>query len=220
MWWTKTPASLRRHSTRSKTRPRVFTYEDTAIVTPNSDTPYSFVWMDLRAEPIVLSVPAVEKGRYYSVRLEDGNCFNYGYIGSRATGNEAGDYMVVGPDWKGSTPPGIKKAFQSTTQFSLAGYRTQLFNPEDMPNVIKVQSGYKVQPLSAYLKQPAPPAAPGSSSPKVNNELAKTNFFDYLDFALQFAPAGPEEKEIRAKLARIGVGPGKTFDLKDLSPEH
>ena len=43
---------------------RVFTYEDTAIVTPNSDTPYSLLWLDLRAEPIVLSVPAVEKARY------------------------------------------------------------------------------------------------------------------------------------------------------------
>src|SRR4029077_3319992 len=101
-----------------KNEARVFTYKDTAIVTPNSDTPYSFAWLDLRAEPIVLSVPDVEKGRYYSVQLEDGNTFNYGYIGSRATGNDAGDYMVVGPDWKGETPPGIKKVFHSTTQFS------------------------------------------------------------------------------------------------------
>jgi hypothetical protein len=63
---------------------RVFTYKDTAIITPNSDTPYSFLWLDLRAEPMVLSVPAVEKSRYYVVQLEDGNTFNYGYIGSRA----------------------------------------------------------------------------------------------------------------------------------------
>jgi hypothetical protein len=145
---------------------RVFTYEDTAIVTPNSDTPYSFLWMDLRAEPLVLSVPAVPKSRYYSVQLEDGNTFNFGYIGSRATGNEAGDYMVVGPDWKGATPPGIKKVFHATTQFALAGYRTQLFNAADMPNVVKVQAGYKAQPLSAYLKQPAPPAALQSIFPR------------------------------------------------------
>src|SRR5262245_3530259 len=62
---------------------RVYTYKDTAIVTPNSDTPYSMLWMDLRAEPIVLSVPAVDKRRYYAVQLEDGNTFNFGYIGSR-----------------------------------------------------------------------------------------------------------------------------------------
>jgi hypothetical protein len=203
-----------------KNEPRVFTYKDTAIITPNSDTPYSFLWMDLRAEPMVLSVPAVEKSSYYAVQLEDGNTFNYGYIGSRATGNEAGDYMVVGPDWKGETPPGIKKVFRSTTQFSLAGYRTQLFNPEDMPNVVKVQAGYKVQPLSKYLNQPAPPAAPVVNFPTIDKEMVKTGFFDYLDFALQFAPAGPEENEIRAKLARLGIGAGKNFAFKDLSSEQ
>jgi len=200
--------------------PRVFTYKDTAIITPNSDTPYSFLWGDLRAEPIVLSVPAVEKGRYYVVQLIDGSTYNYGYIGSRATGNDPGDYMVVGPDWKGETPPGIKKVFQSTTQFSLIGYRTQLFNAGDMENVIKVQAGYKAQTLSAYLKQAAPPAAPTIAFPKINKELVKKNFFEYLDFALQFAPPLPDEKEIRDKLAKIGVGPGKTFSFKDLPIGH
>jgi len=190
---------------------RVFTYKDTAVVTPNSDTPYSMLWLDLRAEPIVVSVPVVEKNRYYSVQLCDGNTFNYGYIGSRATGNDAGDYLIAGPDWKGSAPPGIKKVFRSSTQFSLVIFRTQLFNPDDMPNVVKVQSGYKARPLSTYLKQPAPAAAPAINFPKIDKELVKTNFFEYLDFVLRFAPAGAEEKEIRAKLASIG---------KDLSPEQ
>src|SRR6202045_3445596 len=149
-----------------KNEPNVFTYKDTAVVTPNSDPPYSFVWMDLRAEPIVLSVPAVDPKRYYSVMLCDGNTYNYGYIGSRATGNEAGDYMVVGPDWKGATPPGIKKVFRSSTQFSVAGYRTQLFDAGDLDGVKKVQTGYKVQTLSAYLNQPPPPPAPAIDFPK------------------------------------------------------
>src|SRR6266853_1858913 len=199
---------------------RVFTYKDTAVITPNSDTPYSIAWLDLRAEPIVLSVPAVEKARYYSVMLCDGNTFNYGYIGSRATGSDPGDHMVVGPDWQGATPAGIKKVFRATTQFSAVAYRTQLFNPADMPNVAKIQAGYKVQPLSAYLKQPAPPAAAAIDFPKANAELVKKNFFEYLDFALQFAPAGPEERAIREKLARIGVGAGKTFEFKDLPLAH
>jgi hypothetical protein len=199
---------------------RVFTYKDTAVVTPNSDTPYSMLFMDLRTEPLVLSVPAVEKSRYYSVMLCDGNTFNFGYIGSRATGCDAGDYMVVGPDWKGSTPAGIKKVFHSSTQLSAAIYRTQLINPEDMSNVEKVQAGYKVQPLSAYSHKPAPPPSPVINFPKINTELVKENFFEYLEFALQFAPAGPEEKAIRAKLARIGIGPGKSFNFKDLSLEH
>jgi hypothetical protein len=202
-----------------KNEPNVFTYKDTAIPTPNSDTPYSFIWMDLRAEPVVLSVPAVDPKRYYSVMLCDGNTYNYGYIGSRATGNEPGDYMVVGPDWKGTTPAGIKKVFRSSTQFSVVGYRTQLFNPDDLDNVKKVQAGYKVQTLSAYLKQPPPPPAPVIDFPKIDKELVKTNFFEYLDFALQFAPALANETEIRAQLSRIGIGPGRTLNFKDLSLE-
>jgi hypothetical protein len=199
---------------------RVFTYKDTAIVTPNSDTPYSMLWLDLRAEPMVLSVPAVEKERYYSVMLCDGNTFNYGYIGSRATGNDAGNFLIAGPDWKGEVPPGIKKMFRATTQFGLSIFRTQLFDAEDMPNVVRVQSGYKVQPLSTYLHQPAPPVSPAIQFPKINTEMVKENFFQYLDFALQFAPAGPEEKAIRARLAKIGIGAGKTFDFKDLGLAH
>ena len=212
--WTRTPASTRRRSTRSRTRPASSPTRTRRSSRPTATRPIPSLWLDLRAEPIVLSVPAVEKERYYSVQLCDGNTFNYGYIGSRATGNEAGDYLVVGPDWKGETPAGIKKVFHSTTQFSLAAYRTQLFNPDDMPNVVKVQAGYKVQPLSAFLKQPAPPAAPAIDFPKINKELVKTNFFEYLDFALQFAPAGPEEKEIRAKLASIGIGAGQDLRLQ------
>ena len=203
-----------------KNEARVFTYEDTAIITPNSDTPYSFVWLDLRAEPMVLSVPAVEKKRYYSVMLCDGNTYNFGYIGSRATGSDPGDYLVVGPDWKGETPPGIKKVFYSTTPFALTGYRTQLFNPGDMPNVEKVQAGYKVQPLSVFLKQPTPPAAPTINFLPATTAGIKEHFFEYLDAALQFVPPSPEATDVRAKLASIGVGPGKTFEFKDLSVEH
>src|ERR1700751_2029796 len=150
-----------------KNEPNVFTYKDTAIPTPNSDTPYSFVWMDLRAEPVVLSVPAVDPKRYYSVMLCDGNTYNYGYSGSRATGSEAGDYMVVGPDWKGATPPGIKKGFRSSTPFSLAGYRTQIWSAADLAGVKKVEAVYKAQTLSSYLRQPAPPPAPAVDFPKI-----------------------------------------------------
>src|SRR5438067_9720088 len=198
----------------------VATYKDTAVVTPNSDTPYSTLWLDLRAEPMVLSVPAVPKERYYSVQLIDGNTYNYGYIGSRATGSEAGDYMVAGPDWKGEKPAGIKKVFTSTTPFGMAVYRTQLFNPEDMPNVEKIQAGYKAQPLSAFLKQPAPPAAPKIDFLPATSQQIKQNFFGYLAYALQFVPPAPEDKEVRAKLARLGVEAGKKFDFAALSPEQ
>jgi hypothetical protein len=196
----------------------VATYKDTAVVTPNSDTPYSMIWLDLRAEPMVLSVPAVDRKRYYSLQLIDGNTYNYGYIGSRATA--PGSYLVVGPDWKGEAPKEIKKVFTSTTPFSLVVIRTQLFNPADLPNVGKVQAGYKAQPLSAFLKQPAPPSAPKVDFLPATTQGIKENFFNYLDAALQFVPLSPENKEVRARIARIGIGPGKTFELKDLSLEH
>jgi len=196
------------------------TYKDTAVVTPNADTPYSMVWLDLRAEPMVISVPAVPKERYYSVQLIDGNTYNYGYIGTRATGPDAGHYLVVGPDWKGEKPAGIREVFKSTTPFALTLFRTQLFNADDMPNVIKVQAGYKLQPLSAFLNQPAPPAAPKIDFFPATTQGIKENFYAYLDAALDFVPVRPENKDIRAKLASIGIGPGKTFDFKELSLEH
>jgi hypothetical protein len=199
---------------------RVATPDDTAVITPNSDTPYSVLWSDLRSEPIVVSVPAVEKERYYSVQLIDGNTYNFGYIGSRATGTEPGDYLVVGPDWKGEKPAGIKQVFSSTTPFALILFRTQLINAEDISNVEKVQAGYKAQPLSAFLNQAAPPAAPKIDFVPATTAGIKANFFEYLDAALQFVPVTDENKAIRAKLATIGIGPGKTFEFKDLSLEH
>jgi hypothetical protein len=196
---------------------RVFTPKDTAVVTPNSDTPYSFVGADLRAEPIVLCMPKIEKSRYYDVQLVDMYTFNYGYIGSRATGNDAGCYMVAGPDWKGDTPAGIKKVFHSETQFGLIGYRTQLMGPKDLPNVVKIQSGYKVQTLSAFLHQPAPPAAPAIDFPPFTKDDMKLPFPKFLNFVLQFCPEVPEEKELRASFAEIGIAPGKPFDIATLS---
>jgi hypothetical protein len=196
---------------------RVFTPADTAIVTPNSDTPYSMLQVDLRAEPIVICVPAVPKERYYSVQMVDMYTFNYGYIGSRATGNDAGCYMIAGPDWKGETPAGIKQVFRNETQFGLTIFRTQLFNPADIENVKKIQAGYKVQPLSAFLGQPAPPAAPAIDWPVFDKEKAKTGFFNYLNFIMQFTPPVPEEADMRARFATIGIVPGQPFDFDKLS---
>ena len=203
-----------------KNTSKVLTYKDTAVVTPNSDTPYSMIWLDLRAEPMVLSVPAIPLSRYYSLQPIDSSTYNYGYIGSRSTGPEAGNYLVVGPDWQGETPPGIRQVFRSATPFSLVIYRTQLFDPADVDNLIEVQKGYRAQPLSAFLQQAPVPAAPAVEFPKVDKELAKKDFFTYLDFALQHIPAADNEKAIRAQLARIGVGSDKAFAFNQLPWLH
>jgi hypothetical protein len=205
---------------RIKNEPRVYTYKDTAVLSPNSDTPYSLAWLDLRAEPVVITVPRVDKDRYYSVQLVDGNLYNDGYIGSRATGNEAGSYAVAGPDWQGETPEGIGKVFRSTTPFMLTIFRTQLFDPQDMPNVEKIQAGYEIQTLSAFQGKPAPAAAPTIDFVPATSAGVKAHFWSYLNAALEFIPESEANKPIRARLASIGIGPGKTFDMKGLSPER
>ena len=168
---------------------RVYTPKDTAIVTPNSDTPYSFVAMDLRAEPFVVCNPEIEKSRYFSIQLVDMYTFNYGYMGSRTTGNGAGCYLIAGPSWKGEKPEGVGKVFRSETDFSFAIIRTQLFNPADIDNVKKIQAQYTAQPLSQFLKQPAPAALPLPDFPKFTEAAFKTDAFSYLNFLLQFCPA-------------------------------
>lgn len=194
----------------------VFTYKDTAIVTPNSDTPYSMMQVDLRAEPMVFCVPAIDKNRYYSVQLTDMYSFNYGYVGSRATGNGAGCYMIAGPGWNGNKPDGISKIFNSETQFGLAIFRTQLFDAADIDNIKKIQAQYTAKPLSAFLKEPAPPAIPLPNFPAFGADAFKLKAFSYLNFLLQFAPQVSAETELRAKFARIGIGPGVAYTLPSI----
>ena len=195
----------------------VFTPKDTAVVTPNSDTPYSMLQADLRAEPLIFCVPDIERNRYYVVQLIDMYTFNYGYVGTRTTGNDAGCYMVAGPGWRGIPPKGIHKVFQSETQFSLLIYRTQLFSPADIANVKKIQAGYTVQPLSAYVHQPAPPPAAPIDFPKFTDDALKTDFPKFLNFLLQFCPPVAEEAVVRLQFATIGIGPATPFDFSKLS---
>ena len=98
---------------------RVFTPADTAVQTPNSDTPYSMLGADLRAEPLVLTVPPIEEGRYFSVQFIDGYTYNFAYVGSRTTGNGGGKYLLAGPGWNGEKPAGIDQVIKADTEFAL-----------------------------------------------------------------------------------------------------
>ena len=201
---------------------RVFTPEDRTIVSPNSDTPYSMVGLDLRTEPLVLTVPVIEKERYFSIQLIDLYTFNFDYIGSRTTGNDGGSFLIAGPGWKGKTPKGVKKAFHAETELVLAVYRTQLFKPDDIDNVRKVQAGYKVQPLSEFLGASAPKAAPAIDFMKpLTPEAQKSSpeFFNELNFILKFCPTDTSETVLMARFAKLGIGGGKNFDAGKLSPE-
>ena len=202
--------------------PRVYTAEDRAIVSPNSDTPYSMVGMDLRAEPVVLTVPPIEVERYFSIQLIDAYTHNFDYIGSRATGNQGGSYLVAGPGWDGDTPAAIQKVFRSETQFALAVYRTQLFNSDDLDNVKAVQAGYRAQTLSAFLGEPTPsPAPPAGFVEPLTPETQKTSlrFFTILSYILGFCPTHPSEVDLRARFAEAGFDGSTLFDPDSLAPE-
>jgi len=205
-----------------KNIPRVYTPADKAVQTPNSDTPYSMIGMDLSAEPMVLTVPRIDKDRYFSIQLIDSYTHNFDYIGSRTTGSDGGSFLIAGPGWKGELPAGVQKIIRAETNLMLGVYRTQLFSPADLENVKKVQAQYKAQPLSAFLGQPAPAAAaPVAFINPLTVETQRTSleFFNVLNFVLQFCPTVPSETDLMARFAKIGVGAGKTFDAESLAPE-
>ncbi len=198
----------------------VFTPQDTAIVTPNSDTPYSFMWMDLRAEPLVLTIPKIDKDRYFSVQLIDLYTHNFDYLGSRTTGNDGGIYLIAGPDWRGEAPSGIAKVIRPETQIAYAIFRTQLFGEKDLDNVRQVLAGYLAQPLSTFLGSSAPPAAPTIDFPAYDADSAHgVGFFSYLNFLMQFEPLHPSEVDLRRRFSTIGIVPGRPFDGDKLTPE-
>ena len=201
---------------------RVATPADTALQTPNSDTPYSFLGADLRAEPLVLTVPPIDNDRFYSLQFIDGYTYNFDYVGTRTTGNGGGNYLLAGPSWTGEKPAGIDQVIRSDTELDFVLYRTQLFGPDDLDNVTKIQSGYQVQPLSAFLNQPAPPPAPSVDwIAPLSAEEQKTSpkFFEVLNFALRFAPALPSEKDLRDRFATLGIAADGIFNAEKLSPE-
>jgi len=201
---------------------RVFTPDDKAIQTPNSDTPYSMAGLDLRAEPIVLTIPPIEKERYYSVQLVDAYTHNFDYIGTRTTGNDGGRYLIAGPNSAGAVPPGIAKVFRSETEFAFAFYRTQLFDPADIDTVKAVQAGYRVQTLSQFLAASSPPAPPKVEfAQPLTVEAQKTSpeFFAVLDFVLRFCPTHPSETALRARFAEFGIGAGEPFRSDALTPD-
>jgi len=191
---------------------RVATPQDQQFITPNSDTPYSYIWMDMRAEPVVITMPKIDKGRYYCAQLIDLYTHNFGYLGTRNHSNGCGDFLIAGPDWKGERPKGITAIIRSETQIAYALIRTQLFNPADLENVRAIQARYQVRPLSLYLGTETP-QAPSITWPKPEAGMTKTSaLFPYLNFLLQFCPTHPSEEEKFARFATLGIGAGLPFD--------
>ncbi len=199
---------------------RLFTPEDKAVVTPNSDTPYCMFWVDLRQEPVVISVPEMEPERFYHFQLIDLYTHNFAYFGTLTTGNGSGKYLIAGPDWKGQKPEGINEVINCETDIFFVVVRTQLFNPEDIDNVKKIQDAYDLKGLSAYLGKEAPPAAPKIDFPEwKEGEQFTAGSFNYIDFMLNLVNPVDEEKELMKRFAKIGLGTDEPFDINTFSPE-
>ncbi|WP_439182670.1 DUF1254 domain-containing protein [Carboxylicivirga taeanensis] len=195
--------------------------KDTIIVRPNNDTFYSAVWLDLSAQPQILSVPAITGGRYYSFQIIDMYTHNIDYIGSRKTGSKAGAYMFAGPNWEGETPDGINKVIRSEGNYLLALGRTQVFGPDDIENAQAVMSHYTIQSLNAYLGMvettviPENPAIPPYNPAHIKDE----HFIGYLNALMATGQIHPSEQVLFKRFARIGIQPGKAFHADDYSPE-
>ena len=194
---------------------RLFTPDDKAVVTPNSDTPYCMFWMDLRAEPLVLSVPEMEPKRFYHFQFIDLYTHNFAYVGTLTSGNGAGTFLLAGPGWSGEKPEGITEVIRSETNFIFSVTRTQLFGPDDLPKVKQIQDSYALQPLSAFLGTEMPASAQMPDWPKwVEGSQFDERFFSYLAFMLSLLETpGEGEEAIWDNLARLGIEPGHGFDL-------
>lgn len=169
----------------------------------------------------MLILPPIEESRYYTVQLMDFYTHNYAYLGARTTGHEGGSFLIAGPGWDGEKPEGITKVIRTETTLGRATYRTQLFNPDDIDNVKKIQKGYIVQPLSEFLRQPPPASAPPIEwiMPVITKEQKSSlEMFHVLSFCLQFCPVQPSEVELRGRFAKLGLE-GGNFDPSKLSPE-
>lgn len=202
--------------------PRAYSPSDKTVQAPNSDTPCSTLGADLRAEPLVLTVPLIEPSRYFALQFIDSYTFNFAYIGTRTTGNVGGHYLLAGPGWKGERPSNISRVIHAETQFVFVLYRTQLFKPQDLDGVKKVQAAYRVQPLSAFLGQSVPPSAPEIEfirPLRPTEERSSLLFFQILNFVLQFCPTHPSEVELMKRFRILGIGGDQEFNPRTFPSE-
>ncbi len=199
---------------------RLFTPEDKAIVTPNSDTPYCMFWVDLRQEPQVISVPEMEKDRFYHFQLIDLYTHNFAYIGTLTTGNKAGSYLMVRQGWQGDKPDGIDGVIPCETDLFFIVVRTQLMDENDLDNVKQIQDAYRLQGLSAFQGNTFPKRSAPDDFPEWNEGNQFTaQAFSYLDVMLKLITPVDKEKPLLKKFARLGIGTEGGFDINRFSPQ-
>lgn len=177
---------------------------------PNNDTLYTTGFLDLSREPAILQVPDMGT-RYYTFQFIGFDSDNFGYIGTRATGNRAGTYALIGPNWKGDLPKGITAVPPSKTPWILVGGRILVNGPQDLDTVRKLQDQIKVMSLSQYLGQggTTPKYTPPAPIPRKDDPLAD---WKNINRGLVENPMPAHEAQIAKMYAQIGIGPGMDVD--------
>jgi len=193
------------------------------VVRPNFDTLYSSGWLDLTKEPMVVSVPDTG-GRYYLLPMLDLWTNVFASPGWRTTGTEAGNFLVTPPGWTGTVPDGMTRIDAPTPYVWIIG-RTKTDGPADYDAVHKIQTGYKITPLSQWGGEPKPPEVKIDPSidmktpPKKQvDTMPADKFFAYAAELLKLQPPHITDQPIIARLKRIGFEPGKSFDLDQADP--
>lgn len=199
---------------------RLFTPEDKAVVTPNSDTPYCMFWVDLRDEPQVISLPEIEAERFYHFQLIDLYTHNFAYLGTLTTGNKAGKYLIANQGWQGEKPKGIDEVVYCETDLFFVVVRTQLMNDNDLENVKNIQDSYQLQALNSYLGKDVHKSDRTDNFPDWNEgDQFTAASFKYLDVMLKLAKPVASEIALRNKFAKLGIGTEKGFDISSFDEE-
>jgi hypothetical protein len=205
--------------------------DDKVVVRPNFDTLYSSAFLDLRSEPIVVSVPDTG-GRYYLLPMLDMWTDVFASPGSRTTGTQAGHFVIVPPGWRPDArqrlvedfklPAGTQTIDAPTPYVWIIG-RTKTDGPPDYDAVHKIQAGYKVTPLSQWGKDtvPAPfkpdPTIDMKTPPKTQvDAMSSEQFFSMAAELMKVNPPHSTDQPIVARMKRIGIEPGKSFDFAKL----
>ena len=187
------------------------------VVGPNNNTLYSIAWLNLNDEPYVFTTPDMDD-RYYVIQLVDIFTHNFGYIGSHATGQNGGTYLITSPNWDGVTPEGIDQVFQSEGNFVFLVPRIYVSSDEEVPTVNALQDKMKLQPLSDFLGTEVTITKDIEFSDYVVKTTKTVEFIGGLNFLLSQIKPHPTEIELYKRFARIGIEPGKPFDASTVKP--
>jgi hypothetical protein len=193
------------------------------VVRPNFDTLYSSAWLNLKKEPVILSVPDIQ-GRYYMMPMLDMWTDVFSVPGKRTTGTKPGHFALVGPKWNGTLPKGVNRIDSPTSTVCIIG-RTQTNGPKDYAAVNKIQDGYGLTPLSQWGKESktAPvkidPAVDMKTPPMIQVDNMPAS--EYFKLAFEIVRDNPPhiiDTPILSRMSRIGLFVGKSFDMNKADP--